>query len=533
MIKNPILRGFCPDPSIIRAGEDYYIATSTFEWWPGVKLFHSGDLKHWEQLPSPLTRISQLNMIGDPPSGGVWAPCLSYDKGVFYLVYTDVKTKKGRYYNNHNFIIQTEDIYGEWSEPAYLNSSGFDPSLFHDRDGKKYLVNMRNGFKGILLQEYDPVNRKLTGEIKNIFSGTEAGYTEGPHLYRIGGWYYLIVAEGGTGYGHCVTQARSRCIRGPYEVDPGNPMLTSKNEDGGSLKKCGHADFTDTPRGEWYMVHLCARPPRGSTSCLLGRETAIQKVYWNEDGWLRLSHGGNWAAEYVEEPAFTKEHPFLPMPVKDDFNDEELNIAYVTPRIPLGGKASLRERKGYLRLYGQESLNSLHRVTMVAVKQSEYQVRVETAMDFKPSGPEQLAGLTYFYDAMNFYIFGKTAKESGGEVLVLLKSDGGVIADEIDPIPLKPDIPLYLKIRTDERGEKAYFSYSQDSLNWEAAGNFATDILTDEHCRGFTGAHFGMYCHDMTGRGCHADFDYFEYRNENHVPIIGCTAVKTPPFIRR
>lgn len=514
MIVNPVIRGFSPDPSIIRAGGDYYIATSTFEWWPGVKLFHSCDLKHWEQLPSPLNRVSQLNMIGDPTSGGIWAPCLSYDNGIFYLVYTDVKTKKGRFYNNHNYIVQTEDIRGQWSEPAYLNSTGFDPSLFHDRGGKKYLVNMRNGFKGILLQEYDPLNRKLTGEIRNIFPGTEAGYTEGPHLYHIGEWYYLIVAEGGTGYGHCVTQARSRCVWGPYEVDPENPMLTSKNEDAGNLKKCGHADITDTPFGEWYMVHLCARPPKGSASCLLGRETAIQKVYWSKDGWLRLAHGGNKAAEYVEEPSLTKEHLFLPKSVKDDFESEEFDAAYVSPRIPLGDKASLKERKGYLRLYGQESLNSLHRVTLLGIKQSEYQVRVETAVDFKPLKPEQLAGLTYFYDAMNFYIFGKTVDEAGQEVLVLLKSDGGVITDELDPVPVNPDSTLYLKIQTDEWGKYAHFTYSYDSLNWKpAAENFSTDILTDEHCRGFTGAHFGMYCHDMTGGGCYADFDYFLYEN--------------------
>ncbi len=514
MIQNPILRGFCPDPSIIRVGEDYYIATSTFEWWPGVKLFHSRDLKHWEQLPSPLNRRSQLDMTGDPASGGIWAPCLSYDDGIFYLVFTDVKTKKGRYYNNHNYVIQTSDIQGEWSEPAYLNSTGFDPSLFHDRDGKKYLVNMRNGFKGILLQEYDPVNKKLTGEIKNIFAGTIAGYTEGPHLYRVGEWYYLITAEGGTGYGHCVTQARAKSVWGPYEVDPENPMLTSNSEDEGILKKCGHADFTDTPFGEWYMVHLCARPPKGSTSCLLGRETAIQKVYWNEEGWLRLSQGGRQAFEYVEEPVDTKEYIFPERGPKDDFDSDELDVSYVSPRIPAGNKMSLKERKGYLRLYGQESINSLHRVTMAAVRQSEYNVRVETAMDFTPSHPEQLAGLTYFYDALNFYIFGKTVDEEGREVLTLLKSDGGVITDEIEPIPLKSAGTLYLRIRTDARGEKAEFSYSEDLKVWKrATGEASTEILTDEHCRGFTGAHFGMYCHDMTGGEGYADFDYFLYEN--------------------
>ena len=147
MIQNPILKGFCPDPCIIRAGEDFYIAVSTFEWWPGVRIYHSKDLKHWEQIPSPLLRQSQLDMTGDPTSGGVWAPCLSYDGKKFWLVYTDVKTKKGMYYNTHNYLVWTEDIYGDWSEPVYLNSVGFDPSLFHDTDGKKYLINMLNGLR--------------------------------------------------------------------------------------------------------------------------------------------------------------------------------------------------------------------------------------------------------------------------------------------------------------------------------------------------------------------------------------------------
>lgn len=207
MIQNPILKGFCPDPSIVRAGEAYYIAVSTFEWWPGVKLFHSKDLQNWTQIGAALTRKSQLDMIGDPTSGGVWAPCLSYDNGRFYLVFTDVKTKKGRFYNTHNYLVWTDDIRGEWSEPVYLNSIGFDPSLFHDNDGKKYLINMVNGFKGVLVQEIDPQTWELIGERKKVYAGSGIGCTEGPHMYHIGEWYYLLTAEGGTGYDHCVTVA--------------------------------------------------------------------------------------------------------------------------------------------------------------------------------------------------------------------------------------------------------------------------------------------------------------------------------------
>lgn len=246
MIQNPILKGFCPDPSIVRAGDAYYIAVSTFEWWPGVKLFHSKDLQNWTQIGAALTRKSQLDMIGDPTSGGVWAPCLSYDNGRFYLVFTDVKTKKGRFYNTHNYLVWTDDIRGEWSEPVYLNSIGFDPSLFHDNDGKKYLINMVNGFKGVLVQEIDPQTWELIGERKKVYAGSGIGCTEGPHMYHIGEWYYLLTAEGGTGYDHCVTVARSRSVWGPFETDPHNPLLTSERGRDDALQKCGHGDLVQT-----------------------------------------------------------------------------------------------------------------------------------------------------------------------------------------------------------------------------------------------------------------------------------------------
>ncbi len=170
-ITNPILRGFNPDPSILRVGDDYYIATSTFEWFPGVQIHHSRDLIHWKLIARPLNRVSQLDLKGAAASEGVWAPCLSYDKGVFYLVYTNVRLwRSGGPRDLHNYLVTATDIRGEWTDPIYLNGSGFDPSLFHDDDGRKWLINMlwdhrlgRNSFAGIVLQEYDPVNRRLPG----------------------------------------------------------------------------------------------------------------------------------------------------------------------------------------------------------------------------------------------------------------------------------------------------------------------------------------------------------------------------------
>ena len=370
MIQNPILRGFCPDPSIIRVGEDYYIATSTFEWWPGVRLFHSGDLQHWEQLPSPLRRQSQLNLVGDPASGGVWAPCLSYDGEKFFLVYTDVKTKKGRYYNTHNYLVWTKDILGEWSEPVYLNSRGNDPSLFHDTDGRKYLVNNLSGFRGVLVQELDREFRPV-GPQKKVYAGSGLGCTEGPHIYHIGNWYYLIVAEGGTGYDHCVTMARAESVWGPFETAPDNPILTSDKGNMNALQKCGHADFVDTSMGEWYMVHLCSRPLNGQEWCTLGRETAIQKMVWDEDGWLRLKSGGKYAENTTEEPLGVTgvlyengDRGFY-----DDFDNPVLNVRYSSPRADYNTFADCKVRPGYLRMRGQESLNSLHHVSFLGVRQ--------------------------------------------------------------------------------------------------------------------------------------------------------------------
>jgi xylan 1,4-beta-xylosidase len=520
-IANPILRGFNPDPSIIRAGPDFYIANSTFEWFPGVQIHHSRDLANWRLIAHPLNRASQLDMRGAPASCGVWAPCLSYDGGTFYLIYTDVKTWTNPAKDTHNYLVTTRDIAGDWSEPRYLNSSGFDPSLFHDEDGRKWLVQMitdhrkdKNRFGGIIIQEYSARERSLVGEPNHIFMGTELGYTEGPHLYKKNGYYYLLIAEGGTGLDHAVTLARSKSIFGPYELCPSNPVLSSKYAPRNPLQKAGHASLVETEAGEVYMVHLCGRPLPARGRCVLGRETAIQRMAWTDDGWLRLESGG-------KEPELSVAAPALPEAswekdaARDDFDSDRLNINFQSFRIPLGEDLlSLKERPGYLRLKGAESLSSRFRQSLVARRQQAFRYSASTCLEFEPESYKQMAGLVCLYDQENFfYLRVSYDDEMGGKCLGILSCENGAFA-----YPLERDLSIegwkrcHLKAEVDY--DRLRFFYSKEEEDWlPLGGNYDISILSDECCREgrFTGAFVGLCCQDLMGSRLHADFDYFEY----------------------
>ena len=269
MTSNPILKGFNPDPSILRVDDNYYIATSTFEWYPGVQIHHSKDLVNWRLISQPLNRADLLDMRGNPDSTGIWAPCLSHCDGTFYLIYTDVKRHDGSFKDAHNYLTTCDVIDGKWSVPVYLNSSGFDPSLFH-HNGRKWLLNMvwdhrpgKNPFGGIHLQEYCSQSKQLIGPVHNIFTGTSMGFTEAPHIYVYNDYFYLLTAEGGTEYDHCMTFARSKNLEGPYEVDPDGYFLTSKDDPSLPLQRSGHGDIVETPDGDIYVVHLSSRPLTG------------------------------------------------------------------------------------------------------------------------------------------------------------------------------------------------------------------------------------------------------------------------------
>jgi len=527
-IQNPILRGFNPDPSIIRVGDDYYIATSTFEWFPGVQIHHSKDLIHWELIPHPLTRTSQLDMIGNPDSGGVWAPCLSYDKGTFYLVYTDVKSHMGQYKDTHNYVVTAPSIYGPWSEPIYLNSSGFDPSMYHDEDGTKWIVNLKwdhrkgkNPFGGIIIQQFDEQQGKLVGEIHHIYDGTELGLTEGPHIYKRGDYYYLLVAEGGTRLGHAETVARSTTLLGKYETCPHGPLVTSRNHPEHPLQRAGHASLVETQQNEWYMVHLCGRPVTEQGHCILGRETAIQRVEWTEDGWLRMSHHEVTPAVEIPAPNLAPHPMAAASSFRDDFEGKDWSVHWSSLREPISESwASRTERKGWLRLYGRESLYSVHRQSLVARRQQAFHIEAETKMEYLPTSYQQMSGLVYYYNTKNYYYLFVSWDEHKGKCLGIISSDRGVYDEPLaEPIALKGE-QTYLKAVANR--DKLQFYYSEDGAQWLAVGPVLdASIISDEHAelvkdgimldQGFTGAFIGLCAQDLGGTRQYADFDYFYY----------------------
>lgn len=530
MIRNPILKGFNPDPSICRAGEDYYIATSTFEWYPGVQIHQSRDLVNWRLVARPLSRASQLDMRGNPDSGGIWAPCLSHADGLFWLIYTDVKRIDGNFKDTHNYLVTAPGIDGPWSDAIRLNSSGFDPSLFHDDDGRKWLLNMQwkhltdsvggkpkhPAFDGILIQEFDPEAGRLVGEIRNIFPGSSHGLVEAPHLYKRDGWYYLTTAEGGTGYDHAVTMARSRDLFGPYELHPDTFLMTAKDDPSAPLQRTGHGQIVETPAGEVYHTHLCGRPLPSVRRCPLGRETGIQRCVWGEDGWLRLAHGGLVPALHVEAPAGAGE-PEADGPVEHVFSGPDLPLDFQWLRTPeperlfaLTGTA--------LRLFGRESIGSWFEQSLVARRQEHVRYRAETSLAFAPEGYQQAAGLTTYYNRHKFHALVVSNDARLGRVLQILSCPGdwpdGRLAFPLkEPVPV-PDGPLDLAVRVDEADQQ--FFWRPQGGDWRPVGPpLDASLISDEAGRGehasFTGAFVGMVAFDVSGRATPADFHRFLY----------------------
>ncbi|OON73884.1 glycoside hydrolase family 43 protein [Streptomyces tsukubensis] len=528
-ISNPVLTGFHPDPSILRVGDDYYLATSTFEWSPGVRVHHSRDLVHWRPLRGALDERRLLDLSGVPDSGGVWAPCLSYAHGLFHLVFTRVDNHHGGWWDAQNYVVTASDIEGPWSDPAPVHARGFDPSLFHDEDGTCWMLSMtgdwrpgRHPFAGIQAQRWECAAGRPTGGSSVIFTGTEAGVTEAPHLYRRDGWYYLMTAEGGTSYDHQVTVARSRTLAGPYEVDPAGPTLTSRNHPELTLQKAGHGSLVETREGQWYLAHLTGRPQHPRGRCVLGRETALQQVEWTHDGWPRVPGG----LPAVEVPApRLPAHPFPEEPARDDFDSGRLGPHWATLRRPATPDwVDLSSRRSHLRVHGGQSPLGPRSPSLVARRAGSAHCSLETSVDFRPKDIRQLAGLTAYYDTRHWHYAYVSRDDAGRTVLSLLSSDDGRRVPQPDADVVVPTgAPVDLRLTLE--GAEVHFEYRLGTGRWSALGpRLDATILSDEYAGekhapdgraaspAFTGAFLGLWVQDIGADGAHADFDHATYQ---------------------
>lgn len=535
-ISNPVLTGFHADPSMIRVGDTYYIANSTFEWFPGVRLHESKDLVHWSILPSPLERTSQLDMKGNPSSGGIWAPDLSYADGRFWLVYTDVKVVNGAFKDCTNYLVTAEDIHGPWSEPVRINGVGFDASLFHDDDGRKYLVQQtwdfreyHHQFDGITLTEFDVDTMKLKPETaRTIWDGTSVKITEGPHLYKKDGWYYLFAAEGGTVYEHQESVARSRTLdECSFEVMPNGPFIGNFDTPDTYLQKQGHGALVDTPSGEWYYASLCGRPWRHDTEpahgtrgwCTLGRETSIQKVEWDEDGWPRVV-GGHGGQRYVDAPkdAIETVAPAT-RDERDEFESDEPGPNWNTLRVPFTD-AMGTVGDGKLALRGQGSLCNLFDLSLVARRWQAFDFDAETKVRFDPKNYMQMAGLTNYYDDLCWsWAFVTWDEKRHARVIEVAQNDFNQYTSFLkDDAIVVPEDAEAVWLRTKVRTEYYSYEYSFDGERFtEIPVKLDAKILSDDYVNQryggfFTGAFVGLACVDLSGYDAKAEFDYFDYR---------------------
>lgn len=543
-INNPVISGMSPDPSVIRVEDTYYIATSTFHWLPAIQIFESKDLANWDLIGYAL-KNHEVELRGSNTPTGVWAPQLSYDatNKKYWLSYSHMINMAGREFNANNFAIWAYDIRGPWSEPIYLTSIGFDPALYHDEEGKHYLTILewetRTGYQvpgTIVLAEIDLDSGLLVSDWTRLTKGfTTRGNAEAPQLYKHQDYYYLIIAAGGTGYGHGVEIGRSRNIFGPYEPHPsGEPIITSSprpmfslgDPDAGHfemynplspIQKSGHGSLVESPEGEWFMAHLMSRPLAGELLNPLGRETSIQRMHWTADGWLEMADGSNLAKTEFEGPSKLKTSQKAPESLLDDF-EAGYALQFMTPYHEQHPSwVTTEERKGYLRIYGRDSLFSKVEPSIMATRATSFNYSVQTKLTFHPSHFSETAGLGLYYDSNNWlYAHLTYCERQQGTILTILQAELGARKEFVDVRINIATQSVELKICYNNGFAQLFYRVTADS-DWLAlTEELDVKYLSDEGVNGepgeiggFTGLFNFIGAVDAKQHQSFADFDYY------------------------
>jgi xylan 1,4-beta-xylosidase len=496
--QNPVIQGFYPDPSVCRVGDDFYLVTSSFEYFPAIPVFHSRNLVDWRQIGHCLTTSRQFNATTTASSKGIAAPTIRYCQGVFYVITTDIGGRG-------NFYVTADNPAGPWSDPVFVGEAGFDPSLFFDNDGRCYYTSQEgSGLRSHIIQyEIDPVAGRLIGEKRFLWEGSGDGWTEGPHLYKINGCYYLMAAGGGTTTEHHEIIAASAFPNGPFTPCPHNPILSNR---GTTLPvQCiGHADLVEDQNRRWWAVFLGMRYGTNGFS-VLGRETFLAPVHW-ERGWPVIGDRGRIDLS-MKGPLPQPPDP-VTISIREEFDDNELPLCFCFIRNPQPGTGSLYDRPGWLRLNGNAvRLSDQAPPAFVGRRQQHFEMTARTRLSFTPQRSGEEAGLAVRMTDRAHYEIAVTRKD--GSMLVFVRSCCNDTTIAVNSMNVRDSLH-FLQIESSETGYT--FSYSSDTLTFIPLATLSARDINPETNRAYTGAVIGMYA---TGNGAlssvPADFDWFEY----------------------
>ena len=535
---NPILAGFYPDPSICRVGDNYYLVNSTFAYFPGITIFKSRDLVHWNLIGHALTEPRQLNLDSAGVSRGLFAPAIRYNNGVYYITCTLVD--KGG-----NFIVTSKRPEGPWSDPVWLPIDGIDPSLFFDTEGKAYIIYnsippdnkpLYYGHQTIRIYEFDLNNLKVTGEEHILINGgtditKKPVWIEGPHIFKKGGFYYLTCAEGGTEYNHSEVVFRSKDVNGPYIPYKNNPVLTQRNLDPGRdypITSTGHADFVETQTGDWWAVFLGCQPysPYKEGYYNIGRETFLAPVKW-ENGW----------------PVITSDHELVkynysnPLPVDRDFNgvpyggsfeytdnfdSNILDLNWQFLRTPREKWYDLTAKKGFLAMHLRpETCSGLMNPSFLARRQQHNNSSASIGMTFLPESENEKSGLLIFQSETHYYFLCKSMKNNEPVVQIFKSVKEENTSDKMELLASRKltkeenSGEIYFKIES--RGDVYSFSYGFSPQNWKMLKDSVdAKYLSTKVAGGFVGCMYALYSTSLEKLSENVSyFDWFNYKGNS------------------
>ena len=497
--KNPVISGMNPDPSICRVGEDFYLVTSTFEYFPGVPVYHSNDLVHWKLIGHALDSKDNCLLNGACSSGGNYAPAIRYNNGTFYVSCTNY----GGSGSQGAFYVTAKNPAGPWSDPVWVGNWCVDPSIMFANDSMYWVSPDNNG--SFMVGTFDPEAKKFITPLRLIAAGLGGSSPEGPHMYKINKYYYLMSAEGGTGYEHREVIQRSKSPYGPFEPSPYNPVISNMNNPQSPFHAIGHADIVRLSDDSWWLVCLGIRPVEGKFHHL-GRETFLAPVKWTDDGWPIAGADGVMTEEYPVPDL--PEHIWEKEAVRDEFNNSKLGLQWNFLRNPNDADWSLSEAPGFLRLKGSKvSLWERDSPAFVGRRQTAFNMVASAKMSFIPTASNEEAGLVVRgNDANHFDLYLTTSERKRVVVLRKYLQDKVTEVNQVDA----PDGDVILRISATDIEYKFWVQGEGEPAT--LVGTASPKDISTEKISGFTGAYVGMYA---SGNGSvntnPADFDWFDY----------------------